>query len=159
MQVAAWDVYVKALATEYFNVSANVSDPRFTAIHNLVMQAMTTAKEKLNTPNSENSRNFLTQYTGFDPWPHWINIKFGSAIFTSTFLVSARMNEIFKLRHSFAHGFSMPAYSWNQSPAGAAHLTSEIVRSTGRFFLSICKETDAAMGAHIAAQHCIRAPW
>ena len=158
-QVAAWDVYVKALALEYFSAITNVSDVRFMELHTLCKQAMTEAKDKLNTPNSENSRVFLVKYTGFDPWSSWGGVKFGSNTLTSSLVVRERLNEILKLRHSFAHGFAMPIFNWNQNTNGAAYLTCHVVRSTSNFFASLCKSTDSAMSLHISVQHRVPRPW
>lgn len=158
-QVAAWDAYVKALANEYFSVTALASNPRFNAMHSLCESNMTNAKDKLNTPNSENTRNFFLAYTGFDPWPSWNGVRFGSTSMSSVLHVRDRLNEIFKVRHSFAHGFTMPGYSWNQNVAGTAHLSCRIIKSTSVFFSDLCRNTDKAMAAHIAAQHQLQAPW
>ena len=158
-QVAAWDVYIKALVIEYFSVITNIPDVRYMALHDLCQQAMERAEKKLNTPNSENSRTFFIQHTGFDPWPSWSPINFGLITFSSSLLVRERLDEVLKLRHSFAHGSAMPLYSWNGNTTGSAQLTCATVKITGKFFTDICMKTDVAMATHISFQHGIPKPW
>lgn len=158
-QVASWDAYVKALASEYFSVTADPSQPRFNALHTICDSAMIIAKDKLNTPNSENTREFFLKYTAFDPWPCWAGVRFGTMPLSSTLYVRERLNEIFKVRHSFAHGFTMPGYSWNQNVSGSPQLTCAILQSTSVFFSDLCRNTDKAMAMHIASQHGLPNPW
>ena len=158
-QVAAWDSYVKAVAKEYFTATADPMNPRYSGMHLLLQQRMAEAEKKLNTPNSENTRNFLLQYLGFDPWPCWNNIKFGSVLLSNALLIRDRLDEIFKLRHSFAHGFSMPTFNWNQNSAGQSHLDCKTILSTGNFLSSLCRLTDDGLSNHIASQHSIQKPW
>ncbi|MFZ5581501.1 MAG: hypothetical protein ACOZCK_02465 [Pseudomonadota bacterium] len=150
---------MKALANEYFLVTALAANPRFNAMHSLCAANMENAKEKLNTPNSDNTRNFFLAYTAFDPWPSWSGVRFGSTPMSSVMHVRNRLNEIFKVRHSFAHGFIMPGYSWNQNAAGTVHLSCSLIKSTSVFFSDLCRNTDKAMAVHIAAQHQLQAPW
>lgn len=158
-QVAAWDVYVKAIAHEYFSASADPTNARFMAMHALLQSRMSEAAKKLNTPNSDNCRNHLLTYTGFDPWPCWINIKFGNILFSNSLMVRNRVDEVFSLRHSFAHGLSMPTHSWNTSASGTAHLSCLIVKQTGDFFTNVCRKTDDGFSQYIAMQHSIAKPW
>jgi hypothetical protein len=158
-QVAAWDVYVKAVALEYFLATSDATNPKFMAMHAMLQNRMTDAARKLNTPNSENCRNYLMIYTGFDPWPHWINIKFGSTLLSNSLMVRERVNEILTLRHSFAHGLSMPTHSWNTNPGGTSHLSCLILQQTGQFITNVCKKTDDGLSQHISVQHSISKPW
>lgn len=158
-QVAAWDVYVKAVALEYFAATSDATNARFMAMHSLLQGRMAEAAKKLNTPNSENSRNHLLIYTGFDPWPTWINTKFGNNLLINSLMVRNRIDEIFTLRHSFAHGLSMPSHSWNTNSSGVAHLNCQIVRQTGAFISDVCQKTDNGFAQYIAIQHSIAKPW
>lgn len=158
-QVAAWDVYVKAVALEYFSVTADVTNAKFMSMHTLLKSRMSEAAKKLNTPNSENCRNHLLIYTGFDPWPTWANTKFGKNLLANSIMVRSRVDEIFTLRHSFAHGLSMPAHSWNTDASGSAHLSCLIVHQTGSFISDVCRKTDEGFAQYIATQHSIAKPW
>jgi hypothetical protein len=156
---AAWDAYVKALASEYYSATAKPLDRSYDAMHLIAMKRMAVAREKLNTPNSDNSRNFCVEYTGFDPWNSWANVGRYAGVAGSVLHVRERLNEIFKVRHSFAHGLTMPVYTWNQDRAGAACLTCRVLRNVAQFFSALAKETDKGMALHITTQHGIPRPW
>lgn len=158
-QVAAWDAYIKSIAAEYFSRSADPAIARYAAVHDLLRDRALEALKKLNTPNSGNCRDFLIKHAGFDPWPAWVGIKFGNATLSNSLIVRNRLDEIFSVRHSFAHGLTMPAHAWNSDANGVAHLTCEVVRSTQSFFSSLAKNTDSAFASHVHNQHGIPMPW
>ncbi|MET3377517.1 hypothetical protein ABIC89_006598 [Variovorax boronicumulans] len=158
-QVAAWDVYVKAVVLEYFAVTSNPTDAKFTEVHSLLQSRMSEAARKLNTPNSSNCRDFLLTFTAFDPWPFWVNIKFGNSLFSNSLLTRNRVDEIFSLRHSFAHGLTMPLHSWNTGVNGTPHLSCAVLKQTGAFFRMLCRKTGEAISAHIANRYSINRPW
>lgn len=158
-QVAAWDVYVKALSLEYFFATANPADIRFSAMHELLKAQLENELKKFNTPNSDNCRALLLKYAKFDPWPTWLNIRFSGGLMSASLLVRNTLDEILKLRHSFAHGFSLPAHSWNMDSSGAATLNCKILGETRKFLTQVCDRTDDGLSRHIAAQHGIAKPW
>lgn len=158
-QVAAWDAYIKALSLEYFQASANPSDIRFSAMHELLKNQLEIELKKFNTPNSNNSRNLLMKYADFDPWPTWLNIKFNGLMITASLNVRNILDEILKVRHSFAHGFSIPATSWNTDSSGSPTLNCKILGETRGFLIQLCKNTDYGLASHIATQHGILKPW
>ncbi len=158
-QVAAWDAYVKALSLEYFSVTARPTSIRFSAMHSLLKAQLEIELKKSNTPNSDNCRNLLLKYTSFDPWPHWLNVKFGGTTISASLVARSTLDEILKLRHSFAHGFAIPANSWNVDSSGAATLNCKILGETRRFLVQVCDKTDRGLASHIAAQHGIVRPW
>ncbi|NVM76360.1 hypothetical protein FHW83_002155 [Duganella sp. SG902] len=158
-QVAAWEVYIKNLAAEYFVAIGKPTDASFSAIHALLQLRMKAAAKKLNTPNSEHCRDFLYTFSGFDPWPSWAGAKFDKTIFSNSLHSRNRLDEIFLVRHSFAHGFTMPAHTWNTNASGAAHLDCKKVSSCAKFFSDLCLRTDSAFATYIAAQHGISKPW
>ena len=112
--VAAWEAYISNLVLDFYNVIADSSNPSFGAIYTIAQQAAGRAVERFNTPNWENTRNLLVQYTGYDPIGAWVWTRRGM----TDWPVRERLNEILRIRHSFAHGFDMPAYNWTQSPSG-----------------------------------------
>ncbi|WP_369333929.1 HEPN domain-containing protein [Xanthomonas sp. LMG 8989] len=157
--VAAWDAYVKAVVAHKYSV---VSDPTalgYSVLRAIAEERMKASAKKLNTPNSENTRTFMMESSQFDPWPSWTNVTFGKDIITSSLNVRERINEIFHVRHSFSHGFPMPAYTWNQDSSGATALNSTSLRSVSSFFESIVSKTDVAYSIHIATTFAISRPW
>lgn len=158
-QVAAWDAYIKALSLEYFRATASPTDIRFSAMHDLLKAQLEIELKKFNTPNSDNCRNLLLKYTKFDPWPTWLDVKFNGSIISASLAVRNVLDEILKLRHSFAHGFAIPANSWNMDSSGSATLNCKILGETRRFLVEVCGKTDRGLASHIATQHGILNPW
>jgi len=158
-QVAAWDAYMKAISLEYFLATASPTDIRFSSMHDLLKGQLEIELKKFNTPNSDNCRNLLLRYTKFDPWPTWLNVRFGASTITASLVVRNTLDEILKLRHSFAHGFSIPANAWNMDSSGAATLNCTILGETRKFLVQVCEKTDKGLAYHVVAQHGIAKPW
>ena len=153
--VAAWEAYISNLVLDFYNVIADSSNPSFGAIYTIAQQAAGRAVERFNTPNWENTRNLLVQYTGYDPIGAWVWTRRGMADWP----VRERLNEILRIRHSFAHGFDMPAYNWTQSPSGKVRLTSKAILETEAFFKNLVKVTDTGMETHINLTYGIASIW
>ena len=143
--VAAWEAYLEQLVREFFQVTADPLNPHYNAIHTLLRDHSTGALDRFNTPNADNARNLLIAYTAFDPYPVWI---WPARNFNGV-QVRDRLGEILKVRHSFAHGFSMPAYSWNTTARGDVRLNWDIVAMTERFFGNLVTRTDVGMNVHV----------
>lgn len=112
--VAAWDAYINNLVRDFYDAIADPLDTKFHAIYTVAQKLAERSLSRFNTPNWENTRNLLILCTGYDPIHDWIWTRRGMG----SVQVRQRLNEILRVRHSFAHGFSMPAYSWNQSSSG-----------------------------------------
>ena len=67
MFVAGWETYIEELVRNFFDVTANPLNPQFYAVHSLAKNAAERSLKQFNTPNADNSRNLLVQYTGYDP--------------------------------------------------------------------------------------------
>lgn len=121
--VASWDAFLKSISKEYLSTINNPADVRYNALFRSLEQFALTKLNKFNTPNFENTRNLLLEITGYDPLGDtiWIPRRF-TGIQTRD-----RLNEILKVRHSFAHGSTMPSYSWNRSSSGVVRLTASSV--------------------------------
>lgn len=155
MYVAGWDGYLKAIVREYFTVCANPLDIRYSHALELARLMAEGYLKKFNTPNYENSRSLLLMSTGYDPISDWIwkRRNMGSQA------VKERMNEILKVRHSFAHGSPIPAYQWTMDRSGRIRLTVSDVRLVGRFFDNLVNMTDRGLASFIAGVHQITNPW
>jgi hypothetical protein len=157
--VAAWDAYLKQVVREKYNAVFGVATPAYAMMHDIAKNAMEASAKKLNTPNAENARNFMMNTSGFDPWASWANIPFGSVRLNAALAVRERINEIFKVRHSFAHGYTMPNYQWNQDAAGRTLLTCQTLRSVSGFFNSLVSKTDKDFSTYIGSSFGIARPW
>lgn len=150
--VAAWEAYLEQLVRDFFDVTSAPLQPAFNAVHSLLHDLSTEAVRLFNTPHAENSRNLLLAYTGFDPWPYWT----WPARRLSAVQVRERLAEILKVRHSFAHGFNMPSYSWNTTPTGHIGLNWQAIGMTERFVEHLVRRTDAGMRDYILTTYARR---
>jgi len=153
--VAAWDAYVHNLVRDFFLETATPLMPSFHAVHRIAQTAAEIALERFKTPSWDNTRNLLAQYTGYDPIADWVWPAGGMKVAQ----VNERLDQILKVRHSFAHGFPLPAYPWTQSTSGRIRLTSGGVRNTHAFFGNLVARTDRGMADHITAAYGKRPPW
>ena len=153
--VAAWNAYVDNLVRNFYDVIADSTNPKFDAIYTLAKGTVENALARFNTPNWENTRNFLNQYTGYDPINDWG----ASQANMNLEQVHQRLNEILRVRHSLAHGSDMPAYNWTQSPSGRVRLTSKAIQETGTFFKNLVNITDSGMKTHIEATYKLTSIW
>lgn len=154
-QVAAWNAYIVGLVGCFFQEVANPSVADFHAIHTLANAAARVQLERFNTPNAENTRNLMLVTTGYDPWPDWQWPARGM----NALAVRLRLNEILKVRHSLAHGYSMPGYQWTQAKSGETRLTVEILAWTRAFFSHLVAATDLGLKAHLGTVYGVIATW
>jgi hypothetical protein len=120
----------------------------------LVNALLERAIKKFNTPNAENTREVLTLYTGYDPINDWV----WPARQLNGPQVRERLNEIFKVRHSFAHGFPIPPLAWTQLSNGKVLLTKGASEMAELFFANLVRRTDDGLRNHITAIHGLD-PW
>ncbi len=151
--VAAWESYIERLITNFFTESFDIQVVKFVVLHSLLQSLAKTASEKFNTPNSENARALLFDYTGYDPINDWAWRNMPGP------QVRLRLNQILKVRHSFAHGFAMPSYHWNTSPAGQVRLTQATIADTESFFVHLVQRTDRGMCDHIKLNYNSNLAW
>ena len=153
--VAAWNAYTNNLVREFYNLISDPSNQIFDAVYSIAHQAAGNALRRFNTPNWENTRDILVQYTGYDPIGDWG----GSQPNMNLEQVKQRLAEILNVRHSFAHGSDMRAYVWTQSPSGRVRLTSKAIRETEAFFKNLVKVTDRGMKEHIELTYGLASIW
>ena len=105
--------------------------------------------------NAENTRSLIIACTGYDPWIDWQWPARGM----NALATRLRLNEILKVRHSLAHGFPMPGYTWNQAASGETRLTLEGLAWTRAFFNHLVATTDRGLRAHLNAVYAVAARW
>ncbi len=153
--VAAWDAYVNGVVRDFFHVTAAPLIPRASAHHGLARAMAEKLLKSFNVPNSENVRNLLVGATGFDPWPHWQ----WPAKRLNSLLIRDRLNEILKARHSVAHGFALPSFTWTVSARGQPRLTARILQWNEAFLDNLVRQTDSGISQHVQVTYAIAAPW
>ena len=153
--VAAWDAYINNLVRIFYNEIDNPSNAEFQAIYTISRQATELALRRFNTPNAEKTRELLQQYTGYDPIGDWVWTRRKMV----GLQVRERLNEVLRVRHSFAHGFAIPALDWTQSSSGKVRLTSAAIQETEAFFKNLVNVTDSGMKVHIKLTYGITGVW
>lgn len=153
--VAAWEAYVENLVRDFFQAIADPLNIKFHAIHSIARDTAERELKRFNTPNADNSRNLLTQTSGYDPIGDWV----WSARKMNALDTHQRLNEILKVRHSFAHGFSIPAFSWNQTLTGRVRLTAKSIDDVQAFFKFLVITTDSGMKKHIRINYSVTLNW
>jgi hypothetical protein len=154
-QTAAWNAYVVRLVDCFFQEVANPAAASFHAMHTLANSIARSQLERFNTPNAENTRNLILASTGYDPWTDWQWLARGM----NALAVRNRLNEILKVRHSLAHGFAMPAYSWNQAASGEIRLTLYDFEWTRTFLNHLATSTDRGMKLHLNTVYSVVSKW
>jgi hypothetical protein len=147
--VAGWEGYVERLVGAFFTETIDPLSTTFLNVHTLLSGLANKATEKFHTPSWQNSRNMLAEHTGYDPINDWTWAQRGMP----GPQVRERLNEILKVRHSFAHGFSMPAYGWNTSATGEVRLTLHAIQETEAFIANLVSQTDTGMRQHIQVSY------
>ena len=70
--VAAWDGYLNELVRNFYSETADPTNSSFHAIYEIARSQSRVVGKRFNTPNWENSRDFLVATTGFDPYSSWV---------------------------------------------------------------------------------------
>ncbi|WP_411837922.1 HEPN domain-containing protein [Paracoccus sp. ME4] len=142
--VAAWDSYVNAVVREFLKETSNTLDSDFSARSGLLLDFVEAALNRFNTPNSDNTRRLLIQCTGYDPIGDWVWHERGlSGLDTRNFL-----DQILKVRHSFAHGFALPSFDWTKTPKGKLRLNKSSLEVVEKFFIFLVDVIDQRLSSH-----------
>lgn len=153
--VSAWESYLERVDNEFLLATARPAVQGYAAIHALLRDIAASKTAKFNTPNAENSREMLVLLTGYDPIGDWVwpRARLGAV------QTRSRLNEILKVRHSFAHGFPLPAYPWTTTPTGAVSLSARSVRQSASFLRNLVVRTDRGLHRHLRHIHGVRVSW
>ncbi len=131
---------------------------KYSSVHNIARENSEKLLTRFNTPNASNSRNLLLQCTGYDPINDWLWHR-RHTLYLNAQQTRERLNEILNVRHRFAHGFPMPAYSWTQDHRGNLRLTKTSIRDVEFFFNNLVRITDRGVKDHIHLTYAISAIW
>lgn len=153
--VAAWEGYVIETVRGFFAAVADPVAPAFNALHTVAQRNAEIALSRFNTPNWENSRDLLARTTGYDPINDWT----WPARTMSGPQLKERLNQILQVRHSFAHGFPIPAYSWTQLASGRVRLTNQALEDNEALFRNLVRRTDQGLQQYIQQAYGRVLPW
>jgi len=153
--VAAWNAYLKEIVREFFDTIATPLIPASAALHSIAKSSAEQIISRLNTPNWENSRNALVQGTGYDPYTDWQWARRQMGVHQ----VQTYLNQILQVRHSFAHGFALPAYAWTLSPTGRIRLTNRSMADVEALMRHLVAATDKGMKRYISHNFGISVHW
>jgi hypothetical protein len=153
--VAAWNAYIVGIIQCFFDEAADPVVAKYHAMHVLANGAAKSKLERFSTPNAENSRDLIVGATGYDPWPDWQWTARGM----NALATRQRLNEILKVRHSFAHGFALPGFAWTQNSVGQARLTLGSLAWTRAFLNHLVTATDCGLKAHLSVAYAVVPAW
>jgi len=142
--VAGWDNYVKSVVREFYRSLSNPLDQRYAFAHSLAGDMSEKVLSRLNTPDRDQARNAILLCTGYDPINDWTWRKAQmSATDVKEFLA-----DIFRVRHSYAHGFALPSTAWTRTPTGKVQLSSISLARVEAFLRHLAKRTDNGLRGH-----------
>ncbi|WP_340117908.1 hypothetical protein [Pelagibius sp. 7325] len=142
--VASWDSYLNNVVREFCAGIRKPLDPEYSQVHGSLEVFVERSLKRFNTPNSNNSRVLLVDCTGYDPINDW---KWPKAGLNAT---EARdfLDQILKVRHSFAHGFAIPSYDWTTTPSGDRRLDARSLKRIDAFLMHLAKATDMGLAEY-----------
>jgi len=155
LHVASWEAYIERVINEFFVATSNPSAIAFNTVHDLLSGRVEKDIKAFNTPNSGNARDLILRSTGYDPWPDW-NWTVGTL---SSLQARQALDDALLVRHSFAHGFSIPHQSWTIQVGGNIYLTKSELQRLDRFLKHLVTATDRGLSLHIAARFGGSRPW
>lgn len=148
-RVAAWDAYLNQIIPEALSRVGDPLNAEVLTLKNLVLLHARSNIDKFNTPNFENSRALFVKCIGFDPIVSWswplraMNWQ----------LVNVRLNEILRIRHSFAHGFPIPGFNWLPIKGTQVYLTRIAVSEVSKLILHLARTTDRDLDAFLKVNY------
>lgn len=143
--VAAWDTYLNKVTIEAITRTGDPLNGELQAMKALALESAARTLKRFNTPNFDNSRRVLIECVGWDPIAAW---NWPRRMMTWQ-LVQERLNEILKVRHSFAHGLPIPVYGWLPNSGGNAYLNKECIGEVQKLLRHLAAETDAKLKSHM----------
>jgi hypothetical protein len=144
--VAGWDYYIKSCVREFYTCTSDPFDARYFTVHTRSIDLTEKFLRNLNTPDRDRAREAILLCTGYDPIGDW---TWPRAAMSAT-QVKDFLDEIFKVRHSFAHGFELPGFSWTTTATGKRQLADAALGRVEAFLAHLVKKTDSGLRLHAA---------
>lgn len=154
--VANFEAYIEDVTLEFLSVCQRFSSKNPSPLlRGLIAAKAQQATDRFNTPNFENCRRHLTEYTGWDPYPSWV---WTPAALSAT-ATQRRLNEILQVRHSFAHGRALQPYDWLHESGGRRYLSQPVLARVAAMLTFLADRTDLGLEAHMRAAVDSMATW
>lgn len=153
--VSAWEAYIESLCIEILTTLYESSiNTTKTIIYILKSEAEQEVK-KFNTPNFENCRNLLLRFTGYDAYNDMqvMSLKLNSQ------QTQTRLNEILRVRHSFAHGLAIPNFSWLKKYEIESRLSRNSVDQSAQVIKGLATSIDNGAKKYLEATFKINPRW
>lgn len=151
--VGCWEGYIEGALPEFVSKTRVQAHRRAWTLIVQFESLVDKLTGDLNTPNWEKSRELILNVTGMDPYSSWIWApRFANQTDTKAFF-----DGILQVRHSFAHGFSVPSGVPGLAAPGKLDLpyvTDAIVCLD--FFAN---KTDALLEHELTHRHGCAAGW
>jgi hypothetical protein len=139
--VAAWDAFIHSIILEYIGCIGDITSPHLLRARELLGGLASERLDRTRAPNFDNARSVLVRCTGYDPIGDWNVPRRG----LSWQQVQARLNEILKVRHSFAHGLSLPSCSWMPVRHGKPYLNKRTIEDIRSLIRHLAIKTDSGL--------------
>lgn len=153
--VSAWEGYVESITLEAIDAVATGASQDVLLLTSLLRTEAKRSIEKFNTPNAENCRDLLFRFTGFDAFPYMSSRRIG----LQANLARVRLNEILRVRHAFAHGFPIPAFSWTTRYGIQNRLTKRAVSEASALIDDFVANIDRELATYIRTAYPLRVVW
>lgn len=153
--VSAWESYVEAIVLEYLDAVGAGAAADALAVQGLLKSEATRAIEKFNTATAENCRDLILRFCGYDCFP----VLASTRLALNGHLSRLRLNEILRVRHSFAHGYAIPALAWTIRRGVGSRLTKAGVIDSRALIIEFVRAIDAGLSAHFRIGFQPRVAW
>ncbi|MFT8806201.1 MAG: HEPN domain-containing protein [Acetobacter aceti] len=165
MIVACWQAYIENITQEALNIiERSINNPQAlpptwaVQIFNSKKSEIRNAIKKFNTPDDVRVRDLLSNSFDFNPWLNWA-WRSGPRQWTEK-QTRSRTNQWLQVRHSVAHGFSLPSdIPWIQGNNNVPRLTLNLLEECKKHFVFLANKTDSGFQTHLIARYLIANPW
>jgi len=151
--VGCWEGYVEAVLKEFVaktRINAQRKSWALIAQFEAIVDKLTS---ELNTPSWEKVRELLIGITGVDPYTSWVF----KPIFSNQQDSKEFFDGILQVRHSFAHGFTIPSNIKGLNVKGKLDMI--YVKQAFDFIEFIACETDKLLERELETKHACFSGW
>lgn len=153
--VAAWECYLEQVVGDYYSLVFRPADVAFMDLKAILEQRNARSVSRFNTPNAATSRTLLFECTGYDPindW-NWPRRRLGGLATRSL------LDDVVRIRHTFAHGAPLPGYWWNRSRAGTARLSTNELDIVEGLLSRLVEVTDRNLSMRLRDVYALTGGW